>query len=176
MALLDALRTVGASHTFLGVDPGDRVGEFVKIGDLTNLWVNEGLTVRAVRGDKMRSVSAVFDEFAAAWQFPLYFGQNKDAFADCMGNLPQPPGRGFVVLIVKPDEVLADAPARELEWLVRALNSAADEWGRPIELGEWWDRPAVPFHVVLDVGGPSGSAARKQWSRVGAEMQVLPID
>jgi|GEM_PF-3351560 len=59
MALLDALRTVGASHTSLGVDPGDRVGEFVKIGDLTNLWVSEGLTVRAVRGDKMRSVSAV---------------------------------------------------------------------------------------------------------------------
>lgn len=176
MTVLDVLRTVEAPQAFLGVDAGDRVGEFVKIGDLTNLWVSEGLTVRAVRGDKMRSVSAVFDEFAAAWQFPLYFGQNKDAFDDCMTDLAHPPGRGFVVLIVKPDEVLADEPARELEWLVRALEEAADEWGRPIVLGEWWDRPAVPFHVVLAISGPRGTEALERWSRAGAEVQLLPID
>ena len=26
---------------------------------------------------------------------------------------------------------------------------AAEEWSRPVERGEWWDRAAVPFHVVL---------------------------
>ncbi len=121
----------------------------------------------------MRALEGVFDEFAAAWQFPPYFGQNKDAFGDCIDNLELTPGKGFVVVVVSPDEVLAGEPSHELEWLVRALNSAAAEWGTPIELGEWWDRPAVPFHVVLDVSGATGVHAIERWVRAGAQLHGI---
>lgn len=45
-----------------------------------NGWRDSGLVVRTVRGRKMRSRQGLFDEFAAALQFPLYFGENADAF------------------------------------------------------------------------------------------------
>jgi hypothetical protein len=173
---LDALHTVDPAQVFLAVDAGDRDREFIKVGDLIQTWGREGLTVRAVRGDKMRALEGVFDEFAAAWQFPLYFGRNKDSFGDCLENLSPTPGKGFVVVVVNPEEVLADEPAHELEWLVRALKSAATEWGTPIELGEWWDRPAAPFHVILEVSGATGAHAIDRWSRVGAQLHNLPPD
>ena len=27
--------------------------------------------------------------------------------------------------------------------------NAATEWGEKIDLGEWWDRPALKFHMIL---------------------------
>ena len=39
--------------------------------------------------EEFRSVAAVFDEFAAAFQFPYYFGRNKDAFDECMRDLDE---------------------------------------------------------------------------------------
>jgi hypothetical protein len=41
-----------------------------------------GLTVRMTRGRKMRTVDGLFDEMAAALQFPCYFGANWDAFSE----------------------------------------------------------------------------------------------
>lgn len=32
---------------------------------------------------------------------------------------------------------------------VDSLTDAARRWAVPIEQGEWWDHPAMPFHVVL---------------------------
>ena len=37
-------------------------------------WRDAGLTVRTVRGSKMRTVERLFDELAAALQFLYYFG------------------------------------------------------------------------------------------------------
>ena len=131
-------------------------------------WVESGLTARVVRGRKMRTLGGLFDEFAAVLQFPLYFGENEDAFNECIAELETlSPGKGYVVTITEPDEILAGAEA--LEWLLRSLESAAKEWAQPVELGEWWDRPAVPFHVVLAGERDVVEAAARQWSSVGAE-------
>ncbi|WP_199922364.1 barstar family protein [Microterricola viridarii] len=50
-------------------------------------WTDAGLTVRVVRGRKMRTLRPLFDEFAAALQFPLYFGENRDAFYERLSDL-----------------------------------------------------------------------------------------
>jgi hypothetical protein len=168
--LLEMLRSVDPSLGFLAIEAGDRDGEFIRMEDLIQAWRRDGLTVRVVRGDKMRTLEGLFDEFAAAWQFPLFFGRNKDAFDDCMRNLPQVSGRGLIVVIVKPDEVLAEEGLRELEWLVRTLTSAAAAWGEPIESGEWWDRPAAPFHTVLDIHTRAGARAVERWAQAGASL------
>jgi hypothetical protein len=138
------------------------------IGSTVSSWVQSGLTVRTVRGRKMRTLSGLFDEFAAALQFPLYFGENEDSFNVCIAELEMlPAGEGYVVTITEPDQVLADEEAEALGWLTRSLESAANEWGRPVELGEWWDRPAVPFHVVLT--GARDSIAR---ASIDGQMQA----
>jgi hypothetical protein len=43
----------------------------------------------------------------------------------------------------------ADEVPDKLDLFRDTLYDAGDEWARPISLGEWWDRPAVPFHVIL---------------------------
>ena len=54
-------------------------------------WAEAGLTVRVVRGRKMRNLPGLFDEFSAALQFPLYFGENEDAFDECIADLENLP-------------------------------------------------------------------------------------
>lgn len=131
-------------------------------------WSEAGLTVRAVRGRKMRSRVGLFDEFAAALQFPLYFGENAAAFSECIRDLDDslPIGRGYVIVVIEPDQLLADA-IDQFEWLAHSLADASEALGAPIELGGSFDRPAVPFHVVL--AGERGvlDRAAKRWAEAG---------
>lgn len=135
-------------------------------------WIQSGLAIRVVRGRKMRTLTALFDEFAAALQFPLYFGDNLDAFDECIADLENiPPGLGYVLAVTDPDLVLADAAPAALAWLVASLTGATEAYGLPIERGEWWDRPAVPFHVVLAGSNEAMSSSARRWSAAGA----LPV-
>lgn len=133
-------------------------------------WRASGMNARVVRGRKMRVLTGCFDEFAAALQFPLYFGENKDAFDECISDLEMlTPDAGFVIVITDPDQVLVEAGA-ELGWLVSSLQNAAEVWAAPIASGEWWDRPPVPFHVVLAGVGTSLALAEARWTAARAEV------
>jgi hypothetical protein len=150
-------------------------GDVQAVGSAVLGWVESGLTVRVVRGRKMRTLGGLLDEFAAALQFPLYFGENEDAFDECIAGLESlPAGEGYVVTITEPDQVLAEERAEVLGWLAGSLESAAGEWSQPVELGEWWDRPAVPFHVVLAGQRESLVLAARRWAAVGPE--PLPLE
>lgn len=162
MNTLDILKQVESPFRTLAI-----AGERSIISTLIATWADANLTVRVTRGSKMRSVPGIFDEFAAAFQFPLYFGENKDAFDECLGDLEGlPRGEGVVLVITEPALVLADAPS-ELPWFVDALTVAANEWAQPVDLGEWWDRPATPFHVVLASAPSSFEVAHERWRAAG---------
>ncbi|WP_198553682.1 MULTISPECIES: barstar family protein [Microbacterium] len=132
-------------------------------------WNTElGLAVRVVRGRKMRVLAGVFNEFAAALQFPTYFGENKAAFDECIREADEfSRDAGLVVLLTEPDQILADEPVESLSWLIWTLEAAAVEWGMPIALGEWWDRPALPFHVVLAGDDPTIADSTSRWEAAG---------
>jgi hypothetical protein len=137
-------------------------------------WLESGLVVRVVRGRKMRSRRGVFDEFAAALQFPLYFGENEDAFDECISELEQLPRQsGFVVVVTEPGQVLVDDGEGALTWLVGSLRRAVATWSRPIEVGEWWDRAAYPFHVVLACEPGEGVGVSRHWA--AAEATAIPF-
>jgi hypothetical protein len=140
-----------------------------------NGWLDSGLVVRTVRGRKMRSRQGLFDEFAAALQFPPYFGENEDAFNECIADLEVLPRQaGFVVVVTEPEQVLIKARSVALAWLADSLRGAAEEWSRPVELGEWWDRPAYPFHVVLLCELGAAPVASERW--VGTGLEVVRLD
>lgn len=140
-------------------------GDEQAIGTAVLGWISSGLTVRTVRGRKMRTEAGLFDEFAAALQFPLYFGENRNAFNDCITDLPAlPAGEGYVVVITEPDQVLSDEQTEAISWLARSLKFAAEGWAKPIDLGEWWDRPPIPFHLVLAGDRSSLDQASRRWS------------
>lgn len=113
-----------------------------------------GCVVREVRGTKMATVSEVFDEFAAAFQFPYYFGENKNAFDECMRDLDEFVGaaKGYVVVVRDAAELLADEP-KQRAWFVDAMAFYASEWA---------NRPTpVAFRVVLLV---SADAKHADWT------------
>lgn len=127
-------------------------------------WTQAGLTVRRLRGQKMRHYQGLFDEFAAALQFPWYFGENGNAFRECLADLSWlPAGRGYVLIIEQPLEVLIDSDDEGLLWLVRLLADAAKGWATPVRSGESWDRGAIPFHVVVQSDGSNQVSIRKKW-------------
>jgi hypothetical protein len=127
-------------------------------------WREAGLTVRTVRGRKMRTVSGLFDEAAAALQFPYYFGENWSAFDECLADMTWlPMNAGIVLTVVHPGEVLADAAHSDPGVLVRSMIRAAEAYSQPIESGEWWDRPAVPFQVVLQSLPSDPAIVRDHW-------------
>jgi Barstar (barnase inhibitor) len=165
--------------TLMTVEPRFRplllTGDRQAISSAVLDWLESGLTARVVRGRKMRTLSGFFDECAAALQFPLYFGENTDAFNECIAELEGLPAeKGFVIAITEPDEVLVDAGQEALSWLLGSLESGTTVWSQPVELGEWWDRPAVPFHVVLAGERDAVELAAHRWSAAGAE--PVPFD
>lgn len=133
------------------------------------VWAAAGLTVRALRGEKMQSTGALMDECAAALQFPHYFGENWPALDEGLADLDWLlPTAGIVVLVRNAEQVLIGEPGGELMALVTVIGKASREYAQPIERGEWWDRPAVPFHVVLQADGDAARVASQRWESAGA--------
>ena len=137
-------------------------------------WRESGLTVRTVRGRKMRTVDDLFDETAAALQFPGYFGENWPAFDECLGDMDWlTPKSGIVLAVLEPEQVLQDSADADMEALIRAIAHAAETYAQPIERGEWWDRPAVPFHVVLLAAPAESAGVFSRWEAAGAVVTEL---
>jgi hypothetical protein len=147
--------------------------DVASVAEAAMAWRDAGLTVRSVRGRKMRTVQGLFDEIAAALQFPYYFGENWAAFSECLADMDWLPMTvGIVILAYDAVEVLADAAETELAPLIRSIEAARRTYSKPIESGEWWDRAAVPFHLALHSTHVKDSGAlRARWQEAGA---VIP--
>lgn len=119
-----------------------------------------GLVARAVRGTRMGTVRGVLDEFAAALQFPYYFGGNKDAFDECMRELDETLGAadGYVVLVRDAATLLSEQPD-ELAWLADALAFHAEHWAGV----------DVVFRVLLQAEPGAERALARAWRAAGLE-------
>ena len=122
------------------------------------------LVARAVRGTRMGTVRGVLDEFAAALQFPYYFGGNKDAFDECMRELDETLGvaDGYVVLVRDAAALLSEQPG-ELAWLADALAFHAEHWAGV----------GVAFRVLLHAEPGAERALARAWRAAGLEPAVI---
>jgi RNAse (barnase) inhibitor barstar len=105
------------------------------------------VAVRLLRGRKMRTVAGVFDEMAAALQFPPYFGENWDALDECLTDLEWLPAEAYVLVLLDAVHLLdRESPdVRRVFW--ETAEGAAREWAQPAR--GTGSRPAKPFRVVL---------------------------
>jgi RNAse (barnase) inhibitor barstar len=131
------------------------------------------LAVQIIRGLKMQTTSALFDEVAAAFQFPDYFGENWNALDECLADLSWLPAKGYVMVVHDSTEVLVREDACEFSVFVRILARVAREWSVPIEQGEAWDRPGKPFHVVLHALRDNSSQLFKMMQDTGEAIAPL---
>jgi hypothetical protein len=167
-ALSGRLATLSDRLVVWVVDDGLE-GPDVRKLDVAGACSAAGLLVRSVRGGKSRTVDRMFDEVSAAWQFPGYFGENWNAFDECIADMDWlDPGRGIVFVVREPDLFLVDESRGDLAVFADVLARAHAEYHGAIALGESWDRPPVPFHVVLLTSSAQREATVKRWGAAGA--------
>jgi hypothetical protein len=127
----------------------------------------KGVAVRFVRGRKSTTREAFFDEAAAALQFPYYFGENWDAFHDCVTDLSWLHADAVVVCVTDATHLLDAAPAEQLAKFAAVLDSAATRWHQA--------KPAKAFHVVLQVAPGEEVALAKRMQAAGMNLGPLTV-
>jgi hypothetical protein len=125
------------------------------------------LTMRTVRGRKADTLAGFFDESAAALQFPYYFGENWDAFNDCISDLEWLPGEGYVVIITHAISMLEKEPADALKQFITSSQHAAQHWHKP-EKG----KKAKPFNLILHAAQNEASSLKSKWQALGIPLSL----
>lgn len=120
---------------------------------------DRGLVLRYVRGKKMRSLQGVFDEFSAALQFPWYFGDNRDAFDECIADREWLPRASRHVVVIFDAETVLEGNRTELEWLIASLQNANS-----------MDSEAPPLQILLQSEVRDPRAVDTSWGAAGAQI------
>lgn len=102
-------------------------------------------------GARARTLDGFFSVSADVMRFPEYFGRNWPALKDCLTDLEWLPAHAYCLVFKNSDQLFADEPI-ERSAFTSTMKVVGEEWATPVALGEWWDRPSIPFHVVLDSG------------------------
>lgn len=129
-----------------------------------------GITPRVLDARRMRTKDGLLDEFASRLAFPDYFGRNWDALSECLADLGWLDDLAYVLVITRAGCLLDAEPEGELAQFLELVNQVAAEWAKPVTHGEAWDRPAIPFHLVLQFSEVAVV------SRLGLELDELIID
>ena len=108
------------------------------LATLSPVGRGENSVVRHLRGTHMDSVRRLFDEWAAALQFPPTFDENWEAFDECLNDLDWLPEGPCVLLILDAECLLDRAADDDLEILARILSDTVKAWNE-----------ARAFHVIL---------------------------
>jgi RNAse (barnase) inhibitor barstar len=129
------------------------------------------VAARRIRGHKAMTSAALFDEFAAALQFPYYFGENWDAFHDCLHDLEWLPGKAYTLFLANSNRLLEKESQEELHLFLGLLASAGEEWAKQ-GAGER-PRSAKAFHAVLHCSLEEETALRRRLQAVPTPFDSL---
>jgi len=100
-------------------------------------------------GKEMPDWTAAFRSLRKVFHLPDYCGNNLNALSECLSDADVLQGSAFVVQIQNAPLVLNAANSDAMQGLIETLESVAEEWAKPVNVNEPWDRPAIPFHVIL---------------------------
>ena len=100
-------------------------------------------------GKEMPDWTAAFRTLRDVFRLPHYFGDNLNALSECLSDADVLSGTAFVVQIQNAADALNAANPDAMQGLIQTLEDAAEEWAKPISVNEPWDRPAIPFHIIL---------------------------
>jgi RNAse (barnase) inhibitor barstar len=128
--------------------------------------------IKVIRGKKSTTVSNFFDEISAALQFPLYFGENWNAFSDCITDLDWIEGEAYILLISDASSFLQDADSEDFRILIKILSVANEEWQEPNKYIPR-NRRITPFHVVFQCPSAELDAVSERLRSIGAEFDIL---
>lgn len=119
---------------------------------------SQSCIVRYVRGSSMQSKRMLLAEYRSAFRFPCYFGQNWDAFRDCIFDLSWlirdwrigQPGKfpaAIVSIVIDAPLVLADENPDEHKTWLAILHESGEDWLNS-ECANL-SRPPIVFRTLL---------------------------
>jgi RNAse (barnase) inhibitor barstar len=122
---------------------------------------------RIVRGKKCTIRDDVFDEFAAAWQFPCYFGENWDALEECLTDLEWLPASAYLLLVTNATHALEKSSLEQRRIFWSLLQRVSSSWSQARQ-------PPVPFHVLAHTTQERCEALRLGLETAGISYDLLP--
>lgn len=113
---------------------------------------NSGGAVIELDGSRMRDVERLFSEYAAAFNFPDYFGRNWDAFHECLVTLEAKPSPSYLSIVHAASELLSEESSKIPNYL-RLMESIGKSWAHAFALGSEWGGGEVAFNTALVAPG-----------------------
>lgn len=110
----------------------------VKIEELSSLSQEYNFQVVYIDGKNVTNKAEFIKAAAEAMNFPGYFGDNWDAFNDCINDLSWLAANGYILLYTHPDNFAQNDP---LEWSI-----ALDVFQEAVE---YWAGTDTPMYVLL---------------------------
>ncbi len=123
---------------------GDRDPDLVHLttppdeGELANQCRDRNLQLFVLNGDRITNKAEFLAACAQVMQFPAYFGQNWDAFEDCLTDLDWLPAQGYVLLYTH-SQRYAQADPANWDILLDIFHSAI----------AYWKQTSSPMYILL---------------------------
>lgn len=130
------------------------------------------IVVRVLDGSKAKSRESFFNESAIALEFPSYFGNNWDAFEECINDFDWLPGDSYLILIVNSDQILKNENTSEFENLLKILEDAAIEWSKRNDFNTTL-MSSVSFNILFQVSKKKNDEMRSRLQNLKILFNVL---
>lgn len=115
-----------------------RVTSAININELSFLCKEYGFQLFYIDGKDVKTKADFFQVSAKTMNFPDYFGENWDAFADFINDLSWLSGNGYILLYNQPEYFANSDPS---EWSI-----ALDIFQEAVES---WKETDTPMYVLL---------------------------
>ena len=139
---------------------------FARIFRLEQPVGDELTIVRVIQGRRCETPQSLFQEWAAALQFPYYFGHNWDAFDECITDLEWLPGSCYTFFVTQLDLVLPQYP-NDFKAFIEIMHDAHDEWKTPNRYH--MNEPTANFTVVFHAEADKSDEALARLRAAGAD-------
>ena len=110
----------------------------VNIDELSSWCKEYGFQFFYINGNDVATKAEFFQASAQIMNFPDYFGDNWDAFSDCIDDLSWLSADGYILLYTQPDNFANSDPS---EWSI-----ALDIFQEAVES---WKETDTPMYVLL---------------------------
>ena len=115
-----------------------RVTTAVNIDELSALCKEYWFQFFHIDGNEVKTKAEFFQASAQMMNLPDYFGDNWDAFSDCINDLSWLSADGYILLYTQPDHFAHSDPS---EWSI-----ALDIFQEAVES---WQETDIPMYVLL---------------------------
>ena len=118
---------------------------------------------REIDGSEAMTLDDLYEAFARAWNFPQYFGGNKDAFDDCMRDLDTDggPDDRLVTVVENAEDLLADADDDDFNWFAGSMDFYRDDYT------DRDDDERRDFVLILVTDEKNRAAVAARWREAG---------